>query len=247
MATSAQSSATVSRAKPAHRAGRSFYFGMSLLIAAIVIYGFSQTVDHKLIHAHPARPWPLWIHGVLFAGWVAFFTLQSALVWTRHVGLHRTLGWFGAGWASAMTGVGFWITVVMARWEMARQHDAGFVAFLLIVSFWDITCFTALFWMAVARRKQPEFHRRLMLMATCVLTSAAFARFPWEAFSDNWFYAGVDGLILLGVTRDLVVSRTVHPAYRYALPALVAGQIFVVRTYLATPVWWMHAVNAIVR
>jgi hypothetical protein len=84
-----------------------------------------------------------------------------------------------------------------------------------------------------------------MLTATCVLTSAAFARFPWEAFSDNWFYAGVDGLILLGVARDLIASRKVNKVYLYALPVLVAGQVLVVRTYLALPGWWMHVVRAI--
>ncbi len=225
---------------------RWFYLGMSLLIAAVVIYGFSQTVDHKLIHATPVRPWLLWVHGGLFSGWVAFFVLQTALVRSRNVPIHRALGWFGAGLASAMTVVGCGITVVMGRWEMARLHDASFVAFLLIVSFWDISCFTVLFWLAVVWRKKPELHRRLMLMATCVLTSAAFARFPWEAFSDNWFYAGVDALILLGVLRDLIVNRSVHKVYRYALPVLVVGQIFVVRTYLSDPAWWMHVVSAIV-
>lgn len=227
--------------------GKSFYLGMSLLIAAVVAYGFSQTVDHKLIHATPARPWLLWVHGSLFAAWVAFFVLQTALVRTRNVGIHRALGWLGVGLASIMTLVGYGITVVMGRWEMARLHDAGFVAFLLIVSFWDISCFTALFWLAVTWRRKPELHRRLMLIATCVLTSAAFARFPWAAFSENWFYAGVDGLILLGVVRDLIVNRRVHKVYLYALPVLVMGQIVVVRTYLTLPGWWTHVVSAITR
>ena len=42
-----------------------FYLGMSLLIAAVVVYGFSQTVEHKLIHANPRRPILLWVHAVL--------------------------------------------------------------------------------------------------------------------------------------------------------------------------------------
>lgn len=227
--------------------GRWFYFGMSLLIAAVVIYGFSQTVDRKLIHAVPARPWLLWVHGGLFSGWVAFLVLQTALVRSRNVPIHRMLGWFGVVLAGTMTVVGSGITVVMARWEMARLHDTSFVAFLLIVSFWDISCFTVLFWLALRWRKKPETHRRLMLIATCVLTSAAFARFPWEAFSDNWFYAGVDALTLLGVLRDLIVDRSLNKVYWYALPVLVVGQVFVVHTYLTQPTWWMHVVNAIAR
>ena len=72
---------------------------MSLLIAAVVVYGFSHTVDNNLIHATPIRPWILYLHATVFSGWVAFFILQSTLIRTHKVRVHRTLGWFGVGWA----------------------------------------------------------------------------------------------------------------------------------------------------
>ena len=46
------------------------------------------------------------------------------------------------------------------------------------------------------------------------------------------FYAGVDFLILLGVIRDLIVNRSIHQVYRYALPAIILGQVVVM--YIAT-------------
>jgi hypothetical protein len=217
---------------------------MSLLVAAVVIYGFSHTVDQHLIHATPPRPWLLWVHGTLFSAWVAFFILQSALVRTRNIGIHRTFGWGGAGLAVAMTVVGLTTAVVMGRFNAHVLH-APFVAAFLIVPFWDMTCFTVLFWLAVAWRKKPEMHRRLILMATCVLTSAAFGRFPWQAIiQQGWFYAGVDLLILLGVVRDLVVMRRVHRAYLYTLPVLVVGQWIVVHTFTTSAAWWMRIANA---
>jgi hypothetical protein len=33
-----------------------FYFCMSLLVAAVVVYGFSHTVNDDLLHATPPRP-----------------------------------------------------------------------------------------------------------------------------------------------------------------------------------------------
>jgi hypothetical protein len=36
---------------------RYFYFATSLLIAALVVWGFSHTIDQNLIHATPVRPW----------------------------------------------------------------------------------------------------------------------------------------------------------------------------------------------
>jgi hypothetical protein len=171
--------------------GQYFYFFMSLLVAAVAIYGFSHTIDQNLIHGKPARPWLLWVHGTLFLGWVAFFILQSGLVRTRNVPVHRVLGWFGAGLASAMTVVGFATAIVMRRFDMRFEtpNVAGPAAFL-IIPFFDIICFTVFFWLAVNRRKKPEFHRRLMLIATCTLTAAAWGRVPNPTFRMCGFIPG---------------------------------------------------------
>jgi len=68
---------------------------MSLLIPAVVVYGFSFTVGSRLIH--PAIPPPpiLYVHTAVFSGWLLFFLLQSALVRTHKVRWHRRIGWFG--------------------------------------------------------------------------------------------------------------------------------------------------------
>jgi len=92
---------------------RYFYFFLSLVVAGIVVAGFSRTVDHFLIHATPPRPVLLWIHGAAFSGWVVFFILQSALVRVRKVSVHRTLGWFGAVLGAVMVTLGTVIAVVM--------------------------------------------------------------------------------------------------------------------------------------
>jgi hypothetical protein len=65
---------------------------MSLLIAAIVVYGFSITVDKNLIHPAVPRPMILYIHEAVFSGWLVFFILQSALVRTHNVQWHRLIG-----------------------------------------------------------------------------------------------------------------------------------------------------------
>ena len=43
-----------------------------------------------------------------------------------------------------------------------------------------MTAFTVPFALAVYWRRKLEFHRRLFLIATCALTSAAFARLPFS-------------------------------------------------------------------
>ena len=122
----------------------------------------------------------------------------------------------------------------MSRYEIRYHHATNAPAFL-IVPFLDVTVFAIVFALAIYWRRKPEYHRRLMLVATCLLTSAAFGRFPNQAFSEHWFYTGVDLLIVIAILRDLIVSRRVHPIYLYALPALIVAQTFAMHLYLTAP------------
>jgi len=45
-----------------------YFFFMSLLIAVVVAYGFSHTVDTDLIHAVPVRPAIRYFHAAGFTG-----------------------------------------------------------------------------------------------------------------------------------------------------------------------------------
>lgn len=59
-------------------------------------------------------------------------------------------------------------------------------------------------------------------------------------------YSGVDGLIVLGVVRDLIVNRKVHVVYRYALPALIVFQAVMIQLWLRHPAWWVKVAQAAV-
>ncbi|MGH9615953.1 MAG: hypothetical protein ACRD28_04355 [Acidobacteriaceae bacterium] len=228
-----------------------FYFCMSLLIAAVVIYGFSHTVDQNLIHATPPRPWILWAHGIVFSGWLAFFIFQSALVRTHHVKVHKLTGWFGVVLGVLIPVLGILTAIIMHRFIFSHFHAAavalppnGANNTFFSIQTSDILLFTVFFWLAIVWRKKPEFHRRLVLVATIALTSAGFGR--WPMISHHWFYAAVDALILLGIARDVIVTRRIHIVYRYALPAFVICQIFAVQIWLRQPAWWVHVTNAII-
>jgi hypothetical protein len=220
-----------------------FYFCMSLLIAAVVIYGFSHTVDNRLIHGNPRRPFLLWAHAVLFSGWVAFYITQSLLVRVRKIKLHRTLGWAGAALGTSMVVIGPWVAVVMARFDTIQLHRANRDAFL-IVQLFDMVAFATCFGLAILWRKNPERHRRLMLIATCALTGAAFGRMPFMHAPIS-FYGGIDGLILLGALRDLVVNRRIHAVYLIAIPLLIAAQVAVSNVFLHRADFWIRFANGL--
>ncbi len=119
-----------------------FYFFMSLLVAAVIVYGFSHTIDQNLIHPKIPRPRLLYFHAALFTGWLVFFILQSLLVRTHNVRIHRTIGWFGAGMGALIPLVGVATAVTMARFDMMQlkmnNADAD-----MIIPMWDMVAFTA--------------------------------------------------------------------------------------------------------
>jgi hypothetical protein len=222
---------------------RYFYFCMSLAMAGLVVWGFSHTVDASLFHAKPPRPLLLWIHGAAFSTWIVFFIAQSALVRVHKVGVHRTLGWFGAGLATVMVGLGFTIAIVMTRFDATVLHQKDVESFLSI-PFWDMMVFGTCMALAVYWRKKPEYHRRLVFIATCELMDAAIGRFDFW-FNHNLFYAGLDLLIVAGMVRDLIVDGRVNKVYLYALPPLIVGQTLTVYLWRANPAWWQGITKAI--
>ena len=219
-----------------------FYFSMSFVFAAIVVIGFSQTVNASLFHAAPPRPLLLWIHGAAFSAWVVFYIFQSSLVRARKVRWHRFFGWFGAGLGTLMVALGFAIAIIMGRFDAVVLHrpDPAFLS----IPFYDMVAFAALLSLAIAWRRKPELHRRLLFLATCSLMDAPFGRFDF-LFNNNLLFPCLDVLILLGVARDLLVNRQVHTVYRFAVPLLFAGQAFTMYLYRDAPAWWMHITRTI--
>ena len=222
---------------------RYFYFSMSLLVAAIVFAGFKRTVNDNLLHPAVPRPFILWIHASAFAGWVIFFICQSTLVRIRKVSWHRSIGWFGAGLATVMVPLGIATAIIMARFDTVQLHQSGADAFLS-VSFYDMIAFGVSIALAIYWRTKPELHRRLIFIATCGLTDAAFGRFDY-LFDHNLFFPCLDLLILLGVARDLLVDRRVHEVYLYAAPLLIIGQSLSVYMWRSNPSWWQGITHAI--
>ena len=222
---------------------RYFYLCASLVMAGIVVWGFSHTVDARLLQADPPRPRLLWFHAGVFAAWMALFVTQSALVRARKVRVHQRLGLFGAALAAIMAVSGFIVSVVMLRFDITVLHRTTVAPFLSIL--WcDMIIFGTCMALAVYFRKRPEYHRRLVFMASCQLMQAAFVRFNYIGIHDL-FYPALDLLIVAGIFRDLVVDGRVNKVYRYVFPAMIFLQAGATYLERANPNWWQAATQAI--
>jgi hypothetical protein len=221
--------------------GRWFYFCCSCLIAAVVGYGFSHTIGNNLLHAKIPRPFVLWVHALVFGGWIVLFIVQITLIRTRHIRWHRRLGVAAMLLGAAIPVIGVATSLEMARFDLDHGlFDAVESAAFLSIPFNDMIFFAGALAAAFWWRTRPEIHRRMMLLATCLLTAAAFARFPFITIRALHWYPGVDALLLLAVAHDIRAGRRVHRAYAISLPLVVSGQIAAMWLYLARPTWWVE-------
>jgi hypothetical protein len=91
---------------------------------------------------------------------------------------------------------------------------ANTLAFLAI-PLTDMLVFAILATAGILYRRRPETHKRLMLVATIGLLSAAVARWPL-AFMQRGpvaFFLVTDLFLLAGIGYDLASRRRIHPAY----------------------------------
>jgi hypothetical protein len=220
-----------------------FYLAMSLLLIAIVVWGFGHTVNDVLFRPAVPRPRILWVHSAVFFGWLLLFLLQAALVRSHNVRLHRTLGWFVAGVGAAMIPLGITTAIVLGRFDTHVLHEAGADIFEFI-SFGDVAIFTVWLALGILWRRKPALHRPALFIATCGLVGAAFGRVPWIA-GHMLMYTCVDAVICLGVLRDLLVDRRIHRIYLIGLPAVAAAQYGIIYMLTKPPAWWVSMAHSL--
>jgi hypothetical protein len=222
---------------------RWFYVGMAGLLAWIVWYGFSHTIEENLFHPSFRRPPVLYVHAAVFGGWIVLFAVQSGLIAVaRKRRWHRWLGWLGVALACVMPMLGTWSAISMThlRYGFGDIDDVAF----LILALNDMAVFAALMAAAILlRNRQVEAHRRLVLMATCLITVAALTRFPpWLPTIGTavWpYYLYADILVALGLLRDLAILRRPHWVYTRVFPAVIALQAASNLIYMTRPAPYM--------
>jgi hypothetical protein len=204
---------------------RWFFPAMSLAVAATVFTGFAATFYLRGRGLPPLAPLLL-VHGLVFTLWVLLFILQSTLIATRRVALHRRLGWCGAVLALAMVGLGTLAAVTSLRLGRAPIPGLDPRSFF-VVPMGDLAMFSLFVGAGIGFRRSGEHHRRLMLLASLSIIGAAIARIPLgfiERGGPPVFFGLTDLFLLAGCAYDLITRRRIHPAFLWGGLALVLSQ-----------------------
>ena len=113
----------------------------------------------------------------------------------------------------------------------------------MIIPLGDMVLFASFFIPAVIYRRQPEIHKRLILLATTALLFAAAGRMSAAITVPGAVLVWLSP-ILIGMAYDKWTRRTVHPVYFLGLAILAIG---FTRIFLTASESWLRTGRAIVR
>jgi hypothetical protein len=216
-----------------HKWDRNFFLAFLALCWLGVLMGFVPAANLRFRgHAEYPAPSILEIHAFAFSSWMLLLTMQIGLIRARRPKLHMTLGLLGFALVPIMAISGFLSEVYSQRWRFV--HPPNSQAFFIIAIYYVIA-FTTLACCALALRKNPAAHKRLILLATSVIVGAAYGRWwgmpLYNVFGDGYAgmliytYAGADLLVAGALAYDWFTRGRLHPVNGFAVPAIFTGQI----------------------
>jgi hypothetical protein len=217
-------------------ADRLFFTGMALASALMLFLGFLPSYFHRSAELPPLTPL-YQLHGALFTAWIGLLVAQTALVAGRRTDLHRTLGVAGAVLAAVVFVAGVAVSV-----ETLRRNGGppgGDPRKFFAIPMGDILVFGALVGAAFVQRQRSDTHKRLMLLATISLLTAAVGRFLRQVGmggAPNLFY-GTDAFVLALVIYDLATRGRVHPATLWGGALVVGFKPLLFYVLSGTPPW----------
>lgn len=207
-------------------------FPLIVLIGYFKSYYFSAFFDGRpianaLVHAH----------GIVMSVWVLYFVAQVALIRSKNIKLHMSMGMAGIALAALVVIVG-----------LATAYDSQLVRrsappgndphefFVLPVG--DMLLFVIFFAGAIYYRKRPLEHKSLMLMTAINFLPAALFRIP--VVPEQYTLLFVFGLASLMAIACLLWMRAKHGKFNriFAAATLLLIIALPLRLVLAgTSVW----------
>jgi hypothetical protein len=223
--------------KAASRTEGSTYIVAALACALIAVTGFARSYYLKSLFGRPPLPLLLHVHGVIMSSWCVLFFVQAYLVATHRVRVHRRLGILGAALASLVVAVGTYATVEATAREV-QNHVVGPFHYLFGLNLVNLLLFAAFVVAALTLRTRPDFHKRLMLMATLSLLAPAVARITLLFTHDHMAqFLAFDFCILTFVAIDTVRQRHLHLAFGLGAALLIVSFHLTAIAFGAK--WWL--------
>ena len=196
-----------------YREDQAFFTKVSTCLAVFIVFGFVQWALRGMVDYGKV---PIWVHlhGLLMVSFLALFVTQNRLAGSGNLALHRKLGWISAYLVAVIVGVACFTGVMAVKLHKVPPFfsDAYFLALTQV----DAVVFGGLVYAAITRRKETEFHRRLMIGAVIVTLEPALGRLlpmPFMNGMGEWVALVIQlGVVTIIALHDRRVLGYIHPA-----------------------------------
>jgi hypothetical protein len=208
------------------------YFALALGMSVTVYWGFAYTYFMPVLAGtYPGASPAVHFHGWSFFLWFLLLPLQTLLMATGRRQAHFTLGGASLALAAVMAFTGILVASVRIDQGLTATDPDEFTMFWkgfgqLIM--YNMALFIGFYGTAIARRYQPDTHKRLMMLASASVLPAAIFRiivdlsgYYWLA-TPGWVMPAAFFLpaafIVIGMVHDRVTRASVHRVYLVGLP-----------------------------
>ena len=209
---------------------RWFFGSMAVAATLTIFWGFAPTYYLRPRYGTPALSWLLQLHGAVFTAWMVLYVIQTALIATKRVTVHRRLGTVGAMLAGAMVVLGITVALAAAR-RPAINLPEGFPGPLifLVIPLGDMVAFAALVGLGLYNRRNRDINKRMMLLATIAILNAGLGRLFFPGGVLAFLGLPPNPLTLVALTALFIVACLVYDrtARGRIHPAFLWGGLFI--------------------
>jgi uncharacterized membrane protein YozB (DUF420 family) len=156
-----------------YRADQAFFTRFAMVLALIIVFGFAQFALRGFVNLG-AAPVRAHFHGAVMLAWLALFVVQNRLVETGNIAAHRSLGRIGAGLALLVAGTASYVGYAATLYNTRPPFFEP--AYFLALTQLGALFFLFLVGWAVIRRRETQWHRRLMFASLIAILEPAFGR-----------------------------------------------------------------------
>ncbi len=204
----------------------SFWAKMVIGISVFILFGFAQFGLRGMVDYRQA-PAIMHVHGIAMVLWLGLMSTQALLVGRGGIALHRQLGWASAVMLPTIAVLASLTCITALRMGLFPPFFTG--AYFLALVHVRTAIFVATVILAVAWRRHPDWHRRLMIGSAVLLMEPALGRtlpmpliMPW----GEWLSLAIElCVIALVVRHDRRKTGSTHPATMIAALAVVLAHV----------------------
>ncbi len=209
------------------RTDQIFFTRLAIGLSALVVFGFAQfalrgMVDYRNV---PVR---VHFHGAVMLSWLALFVVQNLLAGRGAIATHRRVGRLGAVLALVVAATASYVGYAGVA---AGTHPPFFPpAYFLALTQVTAVFFVLLVGWALLRKRETQWHRRLMFASLILILEPAFGRLlpmplimPW----GEWL------VLLLQLGFFALIARHDGKTLGGIHPATLAGALMVTLQHVA--------------